>query len=226
MDINCLNMKAHEQSLHTTVLNCTESFFKEKINKMVLAVTYKKFGKKKAQYYQHNMHNLFVARRLSEDLYIKLLELKNLSNYYVTVDFDMTWDTTGRITGASNVNVCIYKQVGKVTARQLQVYRTTDKVKLEVFISDMDKGSQNLLKWIAEIKKKFGEDTFEYLEHKVLNDADYKRYSRPYNITMVPTVVINDKPFIDPTESQLRSNIEVAINATVLLEGIKLTKMQ
>jgi hypothetical protein len=218
-------MTDFKQHLHTTVWYCTEKDFKNTVSRMVLGVTFKKYGRKGKEYYQHNQHNVFVARRLSEDLYAKLLELKDLSTYYVTVDFEMSWNSTGRITGATEVIVGIYQPVGKVTATQLQVYRTTDKVKVEVFISDVDSGSKNLLNLIADIKKQFGEDAFDYQEHKLLNDADYKRYAKPYGIDLVPTVIINDKKFTNFTESQLRSNIEAAINSAVLLAGIKLTKM-
>jgi hypothetical protein len=218
-------MTDFKQHLHTTVWYCTEKDFKNTVSRMVLGVTFKKYGRKGKEYYQHNQHNVFVARRLSEDLYTKLLELKNLSTYYVTVDFEMSWNSTGRITGATEVIVGIYQPVGKVTATQLQVYRTTDKVKVEVFISDVDSGSKNLLNLITDIKKQFGEDAFDYQEHKLLNDADYKRYAKPYGIDLVPTVVINDKKFTNFTESQLRSNIEAAINSAVLLAGIKLTKI-
>jgi len=136
----------------------------------------------------------------------------------------MTWNSTGRITGASEIMVGIYQPVGKVTATELHVYRTTDKVKFEVFVSDVDSGSKNLLNLMADIKKQFGEDSFDYQEHKLLNDADYKRYAKPYGIDLVPTVVINDKKFVNFTDSQLRSNIEAAVNSAVFLEGIKLTK--
>lgn len=218
-------MNNYRQHLHTTVWNCTEKDFKHAVTKLVLGFTYHKYGKKKAQYYQHNQHNTLVARRLSEDLYTKLLELKDLGTYYVTVDFDMSWNSTGRITGASDISVFIYRQVGKLTANQLQLYKTTDKVKLDVFISDLDSGSKSLLNMLAEIKKQYGEDSFEYQEHKLLNDADYKKHAAPYGVTLVPTILINEKKFENPTESVLRSNIEAAVNSAVLLDGIKLTKI-
>lgn len=197
---------------------------RKKVTKMILAVTYNKYKRKKGLYYQHNQHNTLVARRLTEDLYAKLLELKDLNEYYVTVDFDMSWNSTGRITGASDIDVSIYLPVGKLTARSLQIYRTTDKVKLEVFVSDVDSGSKSLLELMAEIKKQYGEESFDYQEHRLLNDADYKKYTKPYGIDLVPTVVINDKKFEKFTESQLRSNIEAAINSAVFLEGIRLRK--
>jgi glutaredoxin len=216
-------MGDYKQHLHTTVWNCTENDFKKKVTKLILGVTYSRYKRKKGLYYQHNQHNTLVARRLTEDLYAKLLELKDLSEYYVTVDFDMSWNSTGRITGASEIEVSIFMPVGKVTARSLQIYKTTEKVKLEVFVSDVDSGSKSLLKLVAEIKKQYGEESFDYQEHK-LNAADYKKYAKPYGIDTVPTVVINDKKFEKFTESQIRSNIEAAINSAVFLQGIRLRK--
>ncbi len=219
-------MNNPEQHLHTTVWYCTEKDFKNTVSRMILGVTHNKFSRKKGQYYQHNQHNRFAVRRLTDDLYAKLLELKDLSTYYVTVDFDISWNSTGKITGASGISVGIYTPVGKVTANELKVFRTNDKVKLDVFISDLDSGSKHLLNALSEIKKQYGEDSFEYQEHKLLNDADYKKWSDSYGVTYVPTILINEKKFENPSDSVLQSNVEVAINSAVFLEGIKLTRMK
>jgi hypothetical protein len=125
----------------------------------------------------------------------------------------------------SNIEVFIYEKVGKVSANELLLYRTTDKVKLEVFVSDVDSGSKSLLDLIAEIRRQYGEDSFDYQEHKLLSDADYERFAKPFGIDLVPAVVINDKKFSNPSESQLRSNIEVAVYSAMVLDGLKLTKI-
>jgi hypothetical protein len=153
-----------------------------------------------------------------------MLSLKDLSDYLSTVEFDISWNKTGRITNVSNIEVFMYCKVGKVAARELLMFRTTEKVRLEVFISDVDSGSKSLLGLIGEIRKQYGEDSFDYQEHKLM-DADYERYAKPYNIDLVPAVVINDKRFPNPTESQLRSNIEAAVYSAMVLDGLKLTRL-
>jgi glutaredoxin len=214
----------HSYPLRKTVQYCTEDSFKEAITKTILGFTFKKYGRKGKEYFQHNQHNALVARRFIEDLYAKLLELKDLSNYNVTVEFDMTWNSTGKIIGASNIRANIYQEVGTVTADQLTVYRTTDKVKLDVFFSDLDLGSKSLLNILTDVKKQFGEETFGIQEHKMLNDADYQKYAKSFGVTHVPTIFINDKKFENPTESVLRSNIEASVNSAVFLEGVELNK--
>lgn len=154
-----------------------------------------------------------------------MLSLKYLSTYLATLDLDISWNSNGKITGISNIQVFLHQKVGKVTAKELLLFRTTDKVKLEVFVSDVDSGSKSLLDLISEIRKQYGEDSFDYQEHKLLNDSDYERYAKPYGIELVPVVVINDKKFPKPTESQLRSNIEAAVYSAMVLEGLKLTKL-
>jgi glutaredoxin len=219
-------IKEYKQNLHTVVRFSSESSFKNTVTRMLTGVTYTKFKRLRGKYFQHNQHNALVARKLSEDLYAQMLSLKDLSTYLTTVDFDISWNSTGKITGISNIQVFMYDKVGKVSAKELLLYRTTDKVKLEVFVSDVDSGSKSLLDLITEIRRQYGEDSFDYQEHKLLNDADYEKYAKPYGIDLVPAVVINDKKFPNPTESQLRSNIEAAVYSAMVIDGLKLTKLR
>ena len=187
--------------------------FKAALNRSILGVTFRKFKRKKSQFYQHRAHNSAITQKVCDWLYEYLLANKdlhvgkNLGDFKVKTSLTIRWNETGKILNVSAVDVSVYLEVGRLIVDELGSSGKSEKVKIDLFYSDIDLSSQNIRSTLPGIKNSMGEANFEYSEHDIL--AEGKEIAKLWNVKLVPTVILNDeKKLENPDEKTLRREIE------------------
>lgn len=221
-------MNKRELKINTIVVDGDYESFKAALTRSVLGVTYRKFKRRRKEFYQHRLHNTAVAQCICDWLYEFLLAktpLKTVSNFKIKTELTLRWDSTGKILGMSNVIVSVYLKVGELAVQELQVHKKQEKVKVDLFYSDIDAVSPKIRDQLLTIMKSSGIENFDYTEYN-FQDDDGRRMGRIYHVKRVPTVIINEETLENPDEKELRSKIELAFapqvkptNAKFILES-------
>jgi hypothetical protein len=207
--------KTTKLRINTVNVNGDFDSFKAALNRSILGVTFRKFKRKKSQFYQHRVHNAAIAQKICEKLYEYLLVNehlhvgRNLRDFKLRTSLTVEWSETGKILIVSDVVVSIYLEIGELAVDNLQASGISDKVKIDLFYSDIDRASQKLRSELPNIMNSIGKDNFDYSEHNF--SAEGKETARLWNVKYVPTVIINDKKRLeDIDERKLRQEIEGA----------------
>ena len=132
----------------------------------------------------------------------------------------MRWDRSGKILGFKNATVAIYLKVGELKVQELKIHKKREKVKIDLFYSEIDVSSQKIRELLPNILKSLGEENFDYNEYDFLSEEGRER-AKIYSIERVPTVVIDNIILENPDEKKLRSEIENAFTLKVLPAGVK-----
>jgi len=212
-----------EMEIRTIIVDGTYESFKAALTRSILGVTYRKFKRKGKEFYQHRKHNESVTQRICDWFYEYLRSktpLKNISNLKIKTSLTLRWDKTGKILGLKNVTVSIYSKVGELTVQELQIRKKQEKVKIELFYSEIDVSSQKIRELLPNIIKSLGKENFDYNEYNFLTDKG-KKMAKIYSVERVPTVIIDDMKFENPNEKQLYTEIENAFTLKVLPAGVK-----
>jgi len=207
--------KTKELRINTVIVNGDFDSFKAALNRSILGVTFKKFKRKRSRFYQHRVHNTAITQEICDWLYAYLLANqhlgvgKNLRDFKLRTNLTVTWDETGKILGVSDVEVSIYSEVGKLSVDILEPREKSEKVKLDLFYSNIDIASQKIRSELPNIIEALGEENFHYVEHDFLGKG--KESAQLWNVKHVPTVIINDEKRLEnPDEKELRQEIEGA----------------
>ncbi len=220
-------VKGKSTRINTVIVNGDEDSFKAALTRSVLGVTYTKFKRKRGEFYQHSVHNTAITRQICSWLYEYLLsrqELRlenDLSDYRLRTSLTLNWDETGKIIGVSDINLCIYSEIGQLSVRELELVGKAERIKVDFFFSTIDDRSINLKSELPKILESIGIDNFDYNEHDFLK-AKGQATAKTYKVDRVPTVVIDGNVHVNPDEKKLRKELEGAFSPKIEANGIKL----
>jgi hypothetical protein len=207
--------RATERSLdiQTIVVDGTEDAFKTALRRSILGVTFRRNNRYGAKFYQHKNHNAAIVEHTCEWLYEYLLAkniLKNMRQFKLKTKLKVTWDSTGKIIKISDIKSTIYLEIGDVEVQELQIYEELEKVKIDLFFSNIDAASPVLREQIRNLIENKGATNFIFNEYDFMDRPKNDDYIKSYEIYRVPTVVINDKKFINPDAKELQARMQAA----------------
>jgi len=206
--------------ISTVIVNGDFDSFKAALTRSVLGVTFAKFKRKRSDFYQHRVHNTAITREICNWLYAYLLEhprlrlQQNLRDFKIRTSLTLNWNDTGKIIGVSNVRVSIYSEVAQSTVEKLQLIERPEKIKIDLFFSQIDDASQKLKLVLPTLLKSIGDENFDYNKHDFLSDEG-KEAAKIFQVNRVPTVVIDQNKFVNPPERKLRQEIEGAFSPKI-----------
>jgi len=208
--------KTRELKINTVVVSGKRNLFKAALSRSILGVTFKKFKRKRQEFYKHRVHNEAVTESVFDWLYESLLmHLRNIGDLEVRTRLKPRWNENGKILAVSDVTVSVYMKVGELKVNKLEVHERFKNVKIDLFYSEIDARSKKLRQELPQLMENLGGKNFDYTEHNFLA-LKGKKMAKIYNVETVPTVMINaEKLLVDPDEKKLRQEIERAFTATV-----------
>lgn len=208
--------KTKELEISTIVVSGTRNSFKAALARSILGVTFKKFSRRKGEFFVNRVHNEIVTESVFDCLYESLLiRLRNVSDLDIKTKLKPQWDENGKILAVSDISVSVYMKVGELKIKKLQVRETIESVKVDLFFSEIDARSKKLRNDLPKIIDEIGKQKIEFTEYDFLSPKGQKM-AKAYQVTTVPTVLINaEKLLVDPDEKCLRQEIEKAFAARV-----------
>jgi hypothetical protein len=212
-----------ELEIRTIIVDGNYESFKAALARSILGVTYRRFKRKGKEFYQHRKHNESVTKRICDWFYEYLRSktpLRNISDYKIKTNLTLRWDRTGKILGFKNATVTIYLKVGELKVEELKIHKKREKVKIDLFYSEIDVSSQKIRELLPNILKTLGEEHFDYREYDFLSEEG-REMAKIYSVERVPTVVIDNITLENPDEKKLRSEIENAFTLSVLSSGVE-----
>jgi hypothetical protein len=208
--------KTKALKIRTVIVSGKRKLFKAALSRSILGVTFKKFKRKKQEFYKHRAHNEAVTESIFDWIYEYLLtRLRNLSDLEIKTYLTVIWDENGKILAVSDVTVPIYMKVGELKVNELKVREKFKNIKIDLFYSHIDARSKWLRAYLPRLINSLGKENFDYSEHNFLTPAGEKM-AQAYKIETVPTVMINaETKLVDPDEQKLRQEIEKAFAPVV-----------
>lgn len=207
-----------ELGIHTVIVDGDFRSFKAAFSRSVLGVTFRKFKRKKSEFYQHRVHNEAVTQHVQKWLYEYLLtqtNLKNISDFKLKTDMTIVWDKTGKIGAMKGIAVDIYLKVGELTVQRMEFRRESETISIDLFYSDIDASSQKIRDILPKLIESMGSENFNYRKHDFLTEKG-RQLAQAYHVERVPTVIINAENLIEnPDERTLRQEIEKAFSPTL-----------
>ena len=206
--------RTSERSLdiRTVIVDGTEEGFKTALRRSVLGVTFRK-NKRHPGFYQNKVHNVAVTERICEWIYEYLLSknlLRSMSQFKLKTELKITWDTTGKIIGISNLKSTIYLEIAELQVKDLKIYEELEKVKVDFFYSNIDAASPVLREQLHLMMQNLGRENFIFTEYDFLDKTKNEDNVRFYEVDRVPTIVINDKKYVNPDGKELLSKLQSA----------------
>jgi len=193
--------------------------FRAAFSRSVLGVTFRKFKRKKLEFYRHRVHNEAVTQRTQEWLYEYLLtqtNLKNISDFKLKTDMTIEWDEDGKIEALKDITVTVYMKVGELSVDRLEFKKKSETISVDLFFSEIDASSQKLRNILPSLIDSMGKENFYYKEHNFQTEKG-RKVAQPYGVKLVPTVVINAENRLEnPTERQLQEEIEKAFSPDLM----------
>lgn len=208
--------KSTELEINTVVVSGKRNLFKAALSRSILGVTFKKFKRRRQEFYKHRVLNEAVTDSVFDWIYESLLmHLRNIGNLDVKTNLRLQWNRNGKILSVSDITTSVYMKVGELKVNKLQVHERLKNVKIELFYSQIDAGSNKLRIELPKLIETLGKENFDYAEYNFL-EAEGEKMAETYNIETVPSVLINaEKILVNPDERKLRQEIERAFTATV-----------
>jgi len=205
-----------ELEISTVIVKGERASFKAALSRSILGVTFKRFKRRRQEFYKHRVYNEAVTESVFDWLYESLLlHIRNIGELQVKTNLKPKWDENGKILSISDISVSVYMKVGELAVDRLQVYERSKNVKIDLFYSEIDARSKKLRLELPKLMESWGKENFEYSEHDFLEEEG-RKMAAAYKIETVPTILINaEKLLIDPEENKLRQEIERAFTATV-----------
>lgn len=213
-------VKGKSVEISTVIVNGDYDSFKAALTRSVLGVTFAKFKRKRSDFYQHRVHNTAITKRICNWLYEYLLthpELrlqKNLRDFKLRTCLTLNWNETGKIIGVSDVKVFIYSEIAQLTVKKLQLLEKPEKIKVDLFFSQIDDPSIKLRSILPTMLKSMGYENFDYNEHDFLS-KEGREAARIFHVDRVPTVVIDGNNYVNPNEKKLRQELEGAFSPRI-----------
>lgn len=216
--LRCTYMaKTISQDIRTVIVSGERKQFKAALSRSILGVTYKKFKRKKREFYRHRAHNEAITDSVFDWLYEYLLtKMRNLSDLEIKTYLRVNWNETGKILAVSDIKVPIYMRVGGLEVDKLEVLEEFQKIKIDLFYSHIDARSKELQSNLPRLIEELGKENFNYAEYNFL-EPEGEEMAHAYDIETVPTVMINAEkpPLVNPSEEKLRQEIEKAFAPAV-----------
>jgi hypothetical protein len=209
--------KTKELEISTIVVSGARNLFKAALARSILGVTFKKYRRRRGEFFANRAHNEAVTEGIFECLYELLLtHLRNVSDLDIKTRLKPQWDdASGRILSVSDVSVSVYMKVGELKIEKLRVRETISSVRVDLFFSEIDARSKELRSELPKIIREIGTDKVEFSEKDFLS-AEGQKLGKTYGITTVPSILINaEKLLVDPDEKYLKQEIEKAFAARV-----------
>jgi len=212
--------KGKSVEISTVIVNGDFSSFKAALTRSVLGVTFAKFKRKRSDFYQHRVHNTAITKKICDWLYEYLLthpELRlkqNLRDFKLRTSLTLNWNDTGKIIGVSNVKVFIYSEIAQLKVTDLQLLEKPEKIKVDLFFSQIDDPSIKLRSILPNMLKSMGYENFDSNEYDFLTEEG-QNAAKVFHVDRVPTVVIDGKNFVNPNERKLRQELEGAFSPKV-----------
>jgi len=209
-------IRAKELEIRTVIVSGERSSFKAALSRSILGVTFKKFKRRRQEFYKHRVYNEAVTESVFDWLYESLLMyLRNIGDLEIKTNLKPKWDENGKILAVSNIIVSVYMKVGELKLSELKVYERFKDVKIDLFYSEIDARSKKLRSVLPNLMKSLGEANFVYKQYDFLKPKG-KKMAEAYKIETVPTLVINaETVLVDPDEKELRQEIERAFAPAV-----------
>jgi hypothetical protein len=209
-----------ELEIHTVIVDGDFKSFKAALSRSVLGVTFRKFKRRRSEFYQHRVHNDAVVQLVEKRLYEYLLtqtNLRNISDLKLKTDMTIEWEENGKIEAFKNIAVRVYMMVGELIIENLKFQKDMETVSIDLFYSEIDASSQKLRSLLPTLLESVGKDSFVYKEFDFLTDQGRKMASA-YGVEKVPSVVINAEspPIENPDERKLRQEIERAFSPKLI----------
>ena len=206
--------------ISTVIVNGDFGSFKAALTRSVLGVTFAKFKRKRSDFYQHRVHNTAITKRICDWLYEymlthpKLRLQQNLRDFKIRTTLTLNWNETGKITGLSDVNVFIYSEIAQLRVKKLQLLEKPEKIKVDLFFSQIDDPSIKLRSILPDMLKSMGYENFDFNEHDFLTEEG-ENAAKIFHVDRVPTVVIDGKNFVNPNEKKLQQELEGAFSPKI-----------
>lgn len=209
-----------ELRIHTVIVGGDLESFKAAFSRSVLGVTFKKFKRKKSEFYKYRTHNLLVNQRIVEKIYEHLLSEKilkgiSLEDLKLKTDYTIRWNDDGKILAIFDIDVSIYLKVGTFQVEKMEVVEKPERIKLDFFYSDFDASSQTLKTTISSLISSIGRENFDYNTHDFLSDEG-RRDAELYNIKLIPALAIDDKILVNPNERQIQEAFEGVFDPEIM----------
>lgn len=206
--------------ISTIIVNGDFDSFKAALTRSVLGVTFAKFKRKRSDFYQHRVHNTAITRRICDWLYEYLLshpKLRlehDLRDFKIRTSLTLNWNETGKIVGMSNVKVFIYSEIAQLTVKKLRLVEKPEKIKVDLFFSQIDDPSIKLRSILPNMLKSMGHKNFDFNEKDFLTEEG-REAAKIFHVDRVPTVVIDGKNFVNPNEKKLLQELEGAFSPKI-----------
>lgn len=212
-------MASRELEINTVIVDGDFRSFKAAFSRSILGVTFRKFKRRRSEFYQHRVHNEAVTQNTQKWLYEYLLtktNLKNLSNFKLKANITIEWDNNGKILSIKNISIVVYMKVGELIVDRIDFHKKSEVITIDLFYSEIDAASEKLRSLLPDLVDSWGSDNFDYKEHDFLT-KEGKEIADAYNISRVPTVMINaENKFENPDEKALRREVQKAFSPEVV----------
>jgi len=212
-------MASKELEINTVIVEGDFRNFKAAFSRSTLGVTFRKYKRRRSEFYQHRVHNEAVTQHTQKWLYEYLLtrtHLKNLSNFKLKVKMTIEWDNNGKILGIKNIAVVIYMKVGELTVDRIDFHKKSEIIAIDLFYSKIDVASQKLRSLLPDLLDSWGSENFDYKEHDFLTKKG-EEIAKVYNVERVPALVINAENLTEnPDERTLRQEIQKAFSPKIV----------
>jgi len=212
-------MASKELEINTVIVDGDFRSFKAAFSRSILGVTFRKFKRKRSEFYQHRAHNEAVTQHTQKWLYEYLLtetNLKNVSDFKLKTNMVIEWDKDGKILGIKNVAIVVYMKVGELTVDRIDFHKKSETIAIDLFYSKIDAASHKLRSLLPDLVDSWGTENFDYKEHDFLTKKG-EEIAKAYNVVRVPTVVINAENSIEnPDERTLRQEIQKAFSPKIV----------
>jgi len=198
--------------VHTVVVSGDLEKFKAAFSRSVLGVTFKKFKRKRSDFYQYRTHNNLVTQKIAESIYEHLLSERilkgvSLGDLELKTDYTIEWDANGKILSISDIVVSIFLKAGTLQVDRMGVVEKHDRIKIDLFYSDHAAGSKELRSILSSLISSIGSEKVDYNEFDFFTQEG-QRYAEIYQVDIVPTVVIENKKLVNPPEEKIREVLE------------------
>ena len=207
----------------TTVTRATVSDFKTGLSKVIIGITFKKFKRLGAAFYQTKPFNMTVIEGVCDSLYQEFWKHSQSigaspDELSVTTSFTMVWNDVGKLESISDVKMSIYKPEGEITVEDCQINQRSEKVQIDFFYSNIDASSPSVRDSLMKIKNASNAD-IDIIEHDFTTDEG-RSTAKMNKVTRVPAVVINrELPALEnPTLNMLNEKVSNALKPEVRLE--------
>lgn len=212
-------MASKELEINTVIVEGDFRSFKAAFSRSILGVTFRKFKRRRSEFYQHRVHNEVVTQHTQKWLYEYLLtktNLRNLSNFKLKANMTIEWDNNGKILGIKSIRVVVYMKVGELTVDRIDFHKKSETIAIDLFYSKIDAASHKLRSLLPDLVDSWGTENFDYKEHDFLTKKG-EEIAKAYNVSRVPTVVINAENILEnPDEKTLRREVQRAFSPTVI----------